>query len=145
MTYLLDTNVVSQFGKRTPDIHLLRWLAERAEAELRISVLTLRELWYGAEKARRRGHVEAESLEAQTRALSSAYAGRIIAIDSAIAVAWARMLARSHKHVNDTGLAATAAVHGLVVVTRNTGHLRGRGVPVLNPFKSPADLILPAI
>lgn len=41
----------------------------------------------------------------------------------------------------DAGLAATAEVHGLVLVTRNTEHPRGRGVPLLNPFKSPAELV----
>ncbi len=54
------------------------------------------------------------------------------------------MLAQSNKHVEDTGLAATAAVHGLVV-TRNVAHLRGRGVPVLDPFRSPPAIVLPAI
>ncbi len=55
------------------------------------------------------------------------------------------MLAQSNKHIDDTGLAATAAVNGLVVVTRNVAHLRGRGVPVLDPFRSPPAIVLPAI
>lgn len=141
MIYLLDTNVVSQPGKRSPNDNLLRWLSAQNEDELRVSVLTLRELWYGVERASMRRQEHAQLIEKQTRALCAAYEGRIIPVDTAVAVAWARMLAQSHKHVEDTGLAATAAVHGLVVVTRNTDHLRGRGVTLLNPFKRPAEVI----
>jgi predicted nucleic acid-binding protein len=47
------------------------------------------------------------------------------------------MLAASDKHVDDTGLAATARVHGLIVVTRNIKDFDGRGVPLLDPFKAP--------
>ena len=72
MIYLLDTNVVSQFGKRRPNRNLLRWMSERTEAELCISVLTLRELWYGAERARRLNHPEAGPIGAQVQALAQA-------------------------------------------------------------------------
>lgn len=145
MRFLLDTNVVSHVGRPDADRNVRRWLDDVDERQVRISVITVRELRYGHEKARLGGNVAEPRIGLRVSMILDAYHDRIIAIDSAIAVAWARMLARSHKHVDDTGLAATAAVHGLVVVTRNTGHLRGRGVPVLNPFKSPADLILPAI
>jgi predicted nucleic acid-binding protein len=68
-----------------------------------------------------------------------AFDNRILAVDRAIAEVWGEMVATSEKHIDDTGLAATAWVHGLVLVTRNTKHVQGRGVKLLNPFKSPPE------
>ena len=144
MRFLLDTNVISHIGKPGADRNLRQWLKSVDEEQIRISVITVRELRYGSEKARVERHAAALPIDARVSAILGAYAGRILPIDAEIAVAWAGMLARSNKHVDDTGLAATAAVHGLVVVTRNTDHLRGRGVPLLDPFRSPAALIGPA-
>lgn len=114
------------------------------EERIGISVITVRELRYGLEKARIARNAAEPSIGARISVILAAYQDRIIPVDTAVAVAWARMLARSNKHVDDTGLAATASVHGLIVVTRNTDHLRGRGVTLLNPFKAPAEMI-PAI
>lgn len=144
MRFLLDTNVVSQFGRRTPNRNVMEWVERQHERDLVLSVITLRELWYGVDKARLSQHDEAEGLAAQVTALGQVYGDRILPVDAAVARIWASMLARSHKHVDDTGLAATAAVHGLVVVTRNVAHLRGRGVPLLDPFRSPAAVVAPA-
>ena len=54
------------------------------------------------------------------------------------------MPARSHQHVGDPGPAATAAVSGFVMVTRNVAHPRGRGGPSLDPFSSTATVGAPA-
>lgn len=145
MRFLLDTNVVSHIGKPGADRNLRRWLTSVDEEQIRISVITVRELWYGSEKARVDRHAAANLIEARVSAILNAYKDRVLGIDDRVAVAWAGMLARSNKHVDDTGLAATAAVHGLVVVTRNTDHLRGRGVALLDPFRSPAAQTGPAI
>ena len=145
MSYLLDTNVVSQFGKRSPNRNVMEWAAQQPERNLFLSTITLRELWYGVEKARMSRHADAEALAAQVIAVCEVYGDRILPIDERVARVWATMLAQSYKHIDDTGLAATAAVHGLVVVTRNVAHLRGRGVPVLDPFRSPPVIVSPAI
>jgi hypothetical protein len=50
------------------------------------------------------------------------------------------LLGQSDKHMDDTGLAATAHVYGLVLVTRNVSDILGRGVDVVDPFKQPAQL-----
>lgn len=144
MSCLINTNVVSQLTNPTPSANVLRWLASIAEIELFISAITVRELLYGVAKAKRGNDVAVQVSSDRIEAVIASYGGRILPVDAPVARAGAAMLDRSRKHVDDTGLAATAAVHGLVVVTRNVAHLRGRDVPLLDPFRSPAVLVDPA-
>ena len=144
MSFLLDTNVVSQSIVMRQNANVLRWLSFVDEEQLFISAITVRDLWYGLEKRRLERAPEDDLLRARVDRLLRGFQARIPTIDRDVAIAWASMLARSHQHIDDTGLAATAAVHGLVLVTRNVAHLRGRGVPVLDPLRSPAALIAPA-
>jgi toxin FitB len=53
------------------------------------------------------------------------------------------MLAAHERHIDDTALATTVRVHGLVLVTRNVRHVLGRGVSLLNPYKRPPERIDP--
>ena len=144
MNYLLDTNVVSQLVKPVPSVNVLRWLASVEEIELKISVITVRDLLYGVEKAKREKAATMRAFSDRIETVIASYEGRVLLIDEPVARVWASMLAQSNKHVDDTGLAATASVHRLVVVTRNLAHLRGRGVPLFDPFRSPAALVAPA-
>ena len=141
MKFLLDTNVVSQIGKSKLNANALRWMRETDDSDLAISVVTVRELSYGAARAAAAGHSSAGPIADGVRRIIEAYRGRILAIDEASALLWGRMLADSNKHVDDTCLAAIAKVHGLTLVTRNLGHLRDRGVALLNPFTSPAEFV----
>jgi toxin FitB len=145
MIHLLDTNVVGQLISPSPSANVLRWLSSIAEADLVISAITVRELVYGVEKSRLRNPVSAGRFSAAIDAVIASFAGRVLPVDEPVARVWATMLAQSNKHIDDTGLAATAAVHGVVVVTRNLAHLRGRGVPLLDPFRSPPTVVPPAI
>jgi len=63
-----------------------------------------------------------------------------VTVDEKVAARWGTLLGQSEKHVADTGLAATAYVHSLVLVTRNVSHVIDRGVDILDPFKQPALL-----
>ena len=137
MRYLIDTNVIGQLVNPSPSANVLRWLEGVEDAEMTISAITVRELRYGVEKSRLQNPAVAEAFSVRIDAVIGSFASRILTIDASVARVWAAMLARSHKHVDDTGLAATASVHGLVVVTRNVAHLRGRGVPLLDPFRWP--------
>ena len=141
MTFLLDTNVVSQLIVFRQNANVLRWLNDIGEERLFISAITVRELWYGLEKRRIERALSQDPLHGRVDRLLRAFQARTLPIDRDGAMAWAAMLARSHKHVDDTGLAATASVHGLVVVTRNVAHLRGRGVPLLDPFRWPPAIV----
>jgi len=52
-----------------------------------------------------------------------------------VASLWGELLALGDKHVDDTGLVATARVYELTLVTRNLKHVAGRGATTLDPFK----------
>ena len=65
------------------------------------------------------------------------YGERVLSIDRQVAEEWGRMLAANPAHIADTLLAATAAVHGLTLVTRNTRDFENRRVRLFNPFDPP--------
>lgn len=60
-------------------------------------------------------------------------------IDAPVAAEWTRLLGGKSKDLWDLALAATARVHGFVLVTRNVKDFSGRGVRLLNPFKHPSE------
>ena len=83
----------------------------------------------------------ADAIEARVTEVYEAFGERIHPISSAIAKLWGELLAESEKHIDDTGLAATARVHDLVLVSRNTEHVEGRGVATLDPYKAKPKII----
>ncbi|WP_348785825.1 hypothetical protein [Mesorhizobium sp. KR9-304] len=76
-------------------------------------------------------------------AAEKAFIDRIIPVDATIVEEWTRMLGAKNKDRWDMALAATARVHGLVLVTRNTKDFEGRGVRLLDPFRDPPFQIEP--
>lgn len=134
MSYLLDTNVVSELRKRSPDPSLLAWYEDVPSRELFLSVLTLGEIRLGVERLRRKDLAQAESLDRWLSGLSQAYSDRIVPVDAAAADAWARLSVPDPLPVVDGLLAATAHVRNWTLVTRNTGDLARAGVQLLNPF-----------
>lgn len=138
MAYLLDTNVLSEPARPRPDARVLAWLEARAARECALSVLSLGEIQKGVSlmpEGRRREDL-GEWLAAE---LPRQFAGRILAIDERITLAWGRLMAAGRREgreppVIDGLLLATADVHGLTLVTRNERDCAGRGVPILNPW-----------
>lgn len=137
MKYLLDTNVFREIGKSKPHENVNAWLATVDDADLAISALTVREVAKGVAKVASSKPDVAVEIAARTEAAFDAFEGRILSIDRAVAHAWGEALARSERHADDAGFAATARVHGLVLVTRNTRDMARRNVPMLDPYKSP--------
>ena len=139
MSYLVDTNVISELRKGTrADRRVTDWFAGVAEGDLYLSVLTLGEVRKGIERIRRRDQRAAAPLERWLRELLEAHRDRILPIDQAVAEEWGRLSVPDPLPVVDGLLAATAAVHGLVLVTRNVKDLLRSGVSLLNPFESAA-------
>jgi predicted nucleic acid-binding protein len=136
VSYLLDTNVVSELRKREPDRHVLSWYEGTSSADLFLSVLTLGEIRLGIERLRRKDADRAVALEHWLTGLSSAYQDRIVAVDAVIADAWARLMVPNPVPVVDGLLAATASVQNWTLVTRNTADLVSCGVRLLNPFSA---------
>ncbi len=136
MSYLLDTNVVSELNKRVPDPRVRRWHAIASRDRMYLSVITLGEIRKGIERLRGRDTRRADGLAAWLDELVRTYGERVLGVDRAIAEAWGTMLATEDRVAVDTLLAATAAVHGLTLVTRNVRDFERRGVPLLDPFGS---------
>lgn len=138
MSYLIDTNVISELrkGKRcNPGV--ASWFAEVSPEEIYLSVLTVGEIRKGIENIRRRDERAAEVLEAWLGELVAAHSDRILSVDEAIAELWGRFNVPDPLPVLDSLLAATASVHGLTLVTRNVRDVRQTGVECLNPFSAP--------
>lgn len=140
MRYLLDTVVLKEIGKSKPNANVEAWLATVDDLDLAIGAITVREIWKGIERKRATDAVLAEVLQTAAEGVFAAFRDRILPVDEAVAAHWGVLLGRSEKHVEDTGLAATAYVHGMVLVTRNVSDVLGRGVDILDPFKNPARI-----
>jgi hypothetical protein len=134
MSYLLDTNVLSELRKPRPDANVQAWFGAVSGADLHLSVLVIGEIRQGVERLRRREPVRAEPYDAWLATLQREYADRVIPITSAIAEAWGRLNAGDPISVVDGLMAATAVTHGLTFVTRNMADVAGRGVDCLNPW-----------
>jgi toxin FitB len=139
MSYLLDTNAISEWVKPQPDPGIVRWFDEVDEDRSYLSVITLGELRKGVDRlasGRRRDRLE----QWLTSELPDRFGDRMLPVDLAIANEWGRALAHAEKAGTavggiDTLIAATAKVHGLQVVTRNVAHFRYLGVAVISPWR----------
>lgn len=137
MTYLLDTNVISEIRKRSPDPRVLAWFDSLAPAEIFISALTIGEIRQVIERLRRKDPGQAEPLERWLQGLRLSYADHIVAVDAAVAEQWGRMNVPGPLPAIDGLLAATAKAHGLILVTRNTADLAHSGAALFNPWAGP--------
>lgn len=136
MTFLLDTNVISEVRRKRPDGSVLSWLSRADPAALCISVLTLGEIAKGAAQCAVRDSAQAAIYYQWLSLVRSNYADRTIAVDAAIAEAWGRLATKRTFPVVDGLIAATAIVRGLTMVTRNDRDIADAGVAVLNPWNS---------
>jgi toxin FitB len=134
VSYLLDTNVVSELRKRRPDPNVEAWYEDVAGSQLFLSVLTLGEIRMGVERARRKDPAKAAALEHWLTRLETSYGEHIVPVDAEVADAWARLSVPDPLPVVDGLLAATAAVRNWTLVTRNTEDVERPGIRVLNPF-----------
>jgi predicted nucleic acid-binding protein len=134
--YLLDTNVVSELRKPRPHGAVLAWMNAVADADLRLSAVTVGEIQAGIEITRDQDAAKAAEIEAWLVALAESI--EVLAMDGATFRAWARLMhRRSNTLYEDAMIAATAQVHRLTVVTRNVADFVPFGVPILDPFKTP--------
>ena len=134
MTWLLDTNIVSELRKgERADPRLRAWFADVDEDALFTSVLVVGELRRGIESIRRRDVPSSLALEHWLAALSDGFADRILPVDRMVAEAWGRLNVPDPVPTVDGLLAATARVHGMTLVTRNTRDVERTGVPLLDP------------
>ena len=134
MSYLIDTNVISELRKGDgANAGVREWFAAD-DKELWLSVLAVGELRRGVELIARRDAAAAESIGAWLRQLTDDFVDRILPVDVAVALTWARLGIPDQIPVVDGLLAATALTHDLALVTRNESDFGSTGVEVVNPF-----------
>ena len=131
---LFDTNVVSELVRPRPDPKVVAFV--RAQNEPFISVVTVHELTFGAERA---PPARRAKLSAWIAALRSQFAGRIVVVDEEIAAEAGRLRAAAEAQGRPTEaidalIAACAVARGAAVATRNTSDFEPMGVPVIDPW-----------
>jgi predicted nucleic acid-binding protein len=136
VSYLVDTNVISELRKRdrcNPGV--VSWLEKTASRAIFLSVVTLGEIRKGIESVRRRDAKSARTLDQWLGEVVTAHSDRILQVDAKVAEQWGRFSAPNPIPVVDGLLAATAAVHGLTLITRNIKDVERTGVACHNPFR----------
>ena len=136
---LLDTNVVSEMrkGMGRMDVGVAAWSAASRTLELFVSVVTVMEIETGILRCERKDPAKAAVLRSWLDGqVVPAFAGRMLDVDIDVARCCARLQASAPRNGPDALIAATALVHRMTVVTRNTREFEAMGVPVINPWLS---------
>lgn len=133
--YLLDTNVVSELRKASRAEPAVRaWATEQPPGTVFLSIMCLMELEIGVLRMERRDALQGERLRRWLEIVLAAFEGRILGIDTAVARVCAKLHVPDPRPERDALIAATALVHGLTVVTRNTADFGPMGVRLFNPW-----------
>ena len=138
MNYLLDTCVISEYTKKHPVQSVLEWVANSAESDLYLSVLTIGEIKRGIERlsdsARKTALQSWLNDDLQAR-----FGQRLVDIDVDVMLTWGALMVQVEKMGRilpfaDSLIAATALRHNFILVTRNVSDFEGAGAQVINPW-----------
>jgi len=136
--FVLDTNVVSELRKvraGKADRNVAAWAARVTTASLYLSVITVLELELGIRLLERRDSKQGALMRTWMEGhVMTAFAGRVLPIDTPIAVQCAQLHVPDPRAERDALIAATALVHGMTIVTRNTADFAPMGVALLDPW-----------
>jgi toxin FitB len=135
LQYLLDTNVLSESRRKGAEAGVISFLSAVDPSALYLSVLSLGELRKGVALKKKSDPDAAKKIAAWVDGLELSFADRVLGIDAATARLWGELSAQRSRPVIDTLLAATAIVHELTLVTRNTGDVQDIALKLLNPWK----------
>lgn len=132
--YLLDTNVISELRRPRPHGAVVAWLESVADNDLHLSAVTLGEIQAGIELTRDQDPAKAEEIEQWADQVAALY--NVLPMDAETFRVWARLMHRqSDTLYEDAMVAATAKLHKLTVVTRNTRDFLHFGIELINPFE----------
>jgi predicted nucleic acid-binding protein len=140
--FLLDTNVISELRKvpsGRADLQVVAWTQKTSPSDQFISTITAMELEIGVRRIERRDVSQGVLLRRwfEEKVLPQ-FSGRLLPVDLQVAVRCAALHVPDRREEGDAMIAATALVHGLTVVTRNTRDFAPMGVPLLNPWEPAA-------
>ena len=137
--YILDTNVVSELRKirsGKADQNVATWAGSVDAASLFVSAITIQELEIGILLIERRDATQGALLRAWMKNhVLPAFAGRILPVDTAVALRSAALHVPNPRPARDGLIGATALAHGLILATRNETDFEGMGVALLNPWR----------
>lgn len=139
MSFLLDTNVISEPLKQHPNSAVLTWLAGTDEDRIFLSVITLMELRYGVKRLDAGG--KRRRLEDWlVHDLTDRFEGRVLSINAEVADASGRLVAETEAigrpiETRDALIAATSRMYDLTLVTRNTRDFESTVKNILSPWK----------
>lgn len=136
MSYLVDTNVLSELRRREPNQGVIEWFEQRPATTLYLSVLTLGEIRKGID-ALVNDDRQLKLLDWLEVELPQFFSGRILTIDAEVADRWGRLNAQMGRPIPaiDSLLAATALTHGLKLVTRNVRDFNYPELDIMNPWR----------
>jgi toxin FitB len=137
LSYLIDTNVLSELRRKQPDARVVSWMQVRPAPTMFLSVLTLGEIRKGIERLQT-GQRKQSLIDWLEVELPRYFIGRLLDIDAQTAERWGRLMAAAGRPLPaiDGLLAATALQHDLTLVTRNTQDFAGLGVQLINPWEA---------
>lgn len=138
MSFLLDTNIVSESEQLQPNPTVLKWLSERDKTNVYLSALTIGEIRRGIEMledGKKKTH-----LRNWLDDVRAVFAGQILPITETTFGIWGSMFASFEKQgmkrsIFDSILEAIAMEHDLILVTRNVRNFRDSAVTILNPWE----------
>ncbi len=135
MSYLVDTNVLSELRRREPAPAVVQWMEARSATALFLSVLTVGELRKGIE-ALSEGLRKQQLLDWLELELPAFFANRLLPVDMKVAERWGKLLAQAGRPLPaiDSLLAATALTHDLILVTRHVRDFQFSGLMVIDPW-----------
>ena len=139
MMYLLDTNVISEFrkaGRGKADRQVAAWANSVPPESMFLSAVCILEMELGTLLMERRDARQGAILRSWMEDhVLPAFAGRILVVDTPVALRGAALQVPNPRSYRDALIAATALVHGMTVVTRNVKNFKATGVAILNPWQ----------
>jgi toxin FitB len=141
--FILDTNVVSELRKAKAgkaDRRVIAWAASVPAGSLYLSAISVLELEMGVLQIERRDRAQGKLIRAWLdEQVLPAFAGRVLAIDAAVALRCARLHVPNRLAERDALIAATALVHGMTVVTRNVADFEAAKVDLVDPWSGGSE------
>ena len=138
MKFLLDTCVVSEFTKLTPNSKVIEWLRQCDQSSLYLSSITVGELSKGIAKLDE-GKKKLELSKWLNDDLRVRFSDRIISLDVDVMMGWGIICGSLEKSglsvpVMDSLIAASAIAYDLILVTNNVNDFKNMNVKLHNPW-----------